>query len=140
MPYSPLLIAPMRKELSSIGFTELLTAESVDAWMAQKTGTALLAVNSASGASAGFLRPALTEVLQRPIPKPERLATVFAGQDVAATERARSYFGDVSASEPSVALFLDGEMVYFVPRYRIEGRDRADLIADFAWAFVEYRG
>lgn len=76
MPYSPLLIAPMRKELSSIGFTELLTAESVDAWMAQKTGTALLAVNSASGASAGFLRPALTEVLQRPIPKPERLATV----------------------------------------------------------------
>ena len=108
--------------------------------MAQKTGTALLAVNSASGASAGFLRPALTEVLQRPIPKPERLATVSPVRMWRRPSGSAATSAMSSASEPSVALFLDGEMVYFVPRYRIEGRDRADLIADFAWAFVEYRG
>ncbi len=140
MPYSPLLIAPMREELTSIGFTELMTAESVDAWMAPKTGTALLVVNFVDGASAGFLRPAVAEALQRQIPKPDRMATVFAAQDIEATERARSYFGDVPASEPSAALFKDGELVWFIPRHRIHGRERDDLIGEFTGAFQEHCG
>ena len=140
MGYSPLLVRPMREELTSIGFTELLTATAVDEWMAQKSGTALLAVNFVDGASAGFLRPALAKVLQRSIPKPDRLATVFAVQDEQATAQARSYFADVPASEPSAALFQEGELVWFLPRHRITARDSDQIADDLQAAFAEYCG
>lgn len=135
--FSPLLVAPMREELTSIGFQELLTAGDVDSFMAPRTGTALLVVNYVDGCSAGMLRPALTEVLQREIPKPDRLGTVFAKQDEAATARARTYLPDVEPSEPSIALFRDGELVWFMGRHRMERRDPQDIAGDLEVAFAE---
>ena len=89
MPYSPLLVKPMREELTSAGVKELLTAQDVDAFMAEKQGTALLIVNSVCGCAAGMARPGVRMALQHER-KPDRVATVFAGQDLEATARARS--------------------------------------------------
>ena len=137
MPYSPLLVKPMREELTSIGVQELMTAADVDAFMDQKSGTALLVVNSVCGCAAGMARPGVRLALEGE-PRPDRTATVFAGQDLEATAQARSYFADIPPSSPSIALFKDGELVHFVPRHRIEGRDAQSLAADLAAAFAEF--
>ena len=139
MPYSEMLVKPMREELTSLGVEELRTPADVDRWMDQREGTALLIVNSVCGCAAGAARPAVREALAGQV-KPDRVATVFAGQDLEATARARSYFADVPPSSPSMALYKDGEMVYFVPRHRIEGRGPQELAGALTQAFEEFCG
>ena len=136
MPYSELMVKPMREELTSAGVKELRTAADVDAFMAEKSGTALLVVNSVCGCAAGMARPGIRQALQNER-RPDRVATVFAGQDLEATARARGYISDVPPSSPSIAFFKDGELVYFIPRHRIEGRDAHAVAGDLATVFNE---
>lgn len=136
MPYSELLVKPMREELTAAGVEELRTAADVDRFMNEKSGSALLVVNSVCGCAAGMARPGVRQALAEG-PRPDRVATVFAGQDLEATARARGYFPDVPPSSPSIALFKDGELVRFVPRHRIEGRSADDVAADLVQAFQE---
>ena len=121
MPYPEELLVPMRRELVDAGVTELKTAADVDTFMSDKSGTALIVINSVCGCAAGSARPGLRLALDNAA-KPVRLATVFAGQDVDAVTRARSYFSDIPPSSPSFALFKAGELVDFLPRHMIEGR------------------
>jgi len=137
MPYSPLLIRPMREELLAVGFEELSTAADVDRFLADTNGTALVVVNSVCGCAAGMARPGVRLAL-REGPRPDRLGTVFAGQDLEATARARAAFGDIPPSSPSMALFKGGELVWFLPRHRIERRDALDVAADLGAAFAEH--
>ena len=139
MPYSPMLVKPMREELTSVGVEELLTPADVDRFMAQREGTALLIVNSVCGCAAGAARPGVRAALSGAV-RPDRVATVFAGQDVEATARARSYVADVPPSSPSMALYKDGALVYFVPRHRIEGRGPQELAGALTQAFEEFCG
>lgn len=136
MPYSPLMVRPMREELTSVGVRELMTPEDVDAFMAEKSGTALLIFNSVCGCAAGMARPGVRLALAQ-AKKPAVVASVFAGQDVEATARARSYIAEIPPSSPSIALFKDGELAYFLPRHRIEGRDAQAVAADLSRAFDE---
>ena len=126
MPYPEMMVKPMREELTTAGFEELRSADEVDRFMNDRSGTALLVVNSVCGCAAGMARPGVRAALEA-APRPERLATVFAGQDLEATARARSYFPDIPPSSPSIAVFKDGELVHFVPRHRIEGRSAQDV-------------
>jgi putative YphP/YqiW family bacilliredoxin len=137
MPYDPNLVQPMREELTRIGVQELRDAAAVDAFMAQKSGTAMIVVNSVCGCAAGMARPGVRLALQADV-KPDRVATVFAGQDLEATGRARDYFKQFPPSSPSIALFKDGEVVHFVPRHQIEGRDALTLANGLAAAFQKY--
>lgn len=136
MPYSPLLVKPMRQELTSAGVEELLTAEDVDRWMEQD-GTGLLVVNSVCGCAAGMARPGVRAALEQG-PRPDRVASVFAGQDLEATARARSHFPDIPPSSPSIAFFKDGELQFFMPRHRIEGRTAEAVAGDLAEVFNEH--
>jgi len=122
MPYDPRLVQPMREELTRIGVQELRTSAEVDEFMSNKTGTTMIIVNSVCGCAAGQARPGVRLALQGAV-KPDRIATVFAGQDLDATARAREFFSQFPPSSPSIALFKDGEVVEFVPRHAIEGRD-----------------
>jgi len=137
MPYDPELVAPMRREMTSMGAVELLTPQDVEAFFADRSGTVLLFVNSVCGCAAGSARPGLRHALQNDH-RPDRVGTVFAGQDVDATRRAREMIGDVPPSSPSAALFKDGELVHFVPRHQIEGRDAPSVAFDFVTAFDRY--
>lgn len=137
MPYDPRLVQPMREELTSIGVQELRNPAEVDTFMAQKSGTALVVVNSVCGCAAGMARPGVKLALQSDV-KPDRAATVFAGQDLDATNRAREYFGKFPPSSPSIALFKDGECVHFVPRHQIEGRNAVDLANALVAAFQKH--
>lgn len=139
MPYSPLLVRPMREELVAAGFRELLTPADVDESLGEKSGTTLLIVNSVCGCAAGMARPGARLALQEG-PRPDRLVTVFAGQDLEATARARAHFADLPPSSPSMALFKDGALVWFLPRHRIEGRDALDVATDLRAAFAEHCG
>lgn len=134
MPYSELLVKPMREELTSAGVEELRTAADVDRFMSEQDGTALLVVNSVCGCAAGMARPGVRLALAEG-PRPDRVATVFAGQDLEATARARGYLPDIPPSSPSIALFKDGELVQFIPRHRIEGRSAQDVAGDLVQAF-----
>lgn len=138
MPYSPLLVKPMREELTNAGVEELRTAEDVDRWM-EESGTGLLVVNSVCGCAAGMARPGVRAALEQG-PRPDRTATVFAGQDLEATARARGHFADVPPSSPSMAYFKDGELVFFMPRHRIEGRSAEDVAGDLVAVFKEHAG
>ena len=135
MPYDELLVRPMREEMVGMGFTELNTPDEVDGFMAEDSGTTLVVVNSVCGCAAGMARPGVRLALENGI-KPDHLATVFAGQDVEATERARSYFGDYPPSSPTMALFKDGELVHFGPRHQIEGLT-AEMVAEALAAALE---
>ena len=122
-------IQPMRDELTGIGFQELTTPDAVDAALGTKEGTTLVFVNSVCGCAAGMARPGMAEALLSTPARPDRLVTVFAGQDREATARARTYFADQPPSSPSIALLKDGEIVAFVPRHHIEGRGPEDVAA-----------
>lgn len=137
MRYDPIMVKPMRQELSAIGFEELLTPEDVDRFMAQDSGTALVVVNSVCGCAAGMARPGVRLALQQG-PRPDRLGTVFAGMEVDAVARARGHFGDYPPSSPSLALFRDGELVHFVPRHHIEGRTAQQVAADLVSALEKH--
>lgn len=135
--YDERMVMPMREELTSLGVTELRTAGEVDEFFGDRTGTALLVVNSVCGCAAGMARPGLRMALEG-ANRPDRLATVFAGQDAEATAQARHHFGHVPPSSPSFALFRDGELAHFVPRHAIEGRRAEDVAADLRAAFAEH--
>ena len=105
--------------------------------MAGQEGTALLVLNSVCGCAAGQARPGVRKALEHQV-RPDRLATVFAGQDVEATARARGYSADIPPSSPSIVLFKDGEVIYFVPRHRIESRSAEDVASDLTAAFDRY--
>ena len=135
--YPEILIIPMREELTKAGAKELRTAEEVDAALAEKSGTALVVVNSVCGCAAGKMRPGVRRALQNAV-RPDRVYTVFAGQDREATDRARQHFGDVPPSSPSLALYRNGELVHFVPRSAIESRTAEDIAQSLAAAFNQY--
>jgi len=137
MPYPEMMVAPMRQDLVRVGFTELRTPEQVDAVLGEEKRTTLVAVNSVCGCAAAMMRPAVYLSLQGD-KKPEVLTTVFAGQDMDATDRARDYITGFPPSSPSVALFKDGELVYFMERHQIEGRYPEDIAADLRAAYEEH--
>lgn len=128
------VVKPMREELTRVGVTELRTPEQVDAALQDTTGTVLLVFNSVCGCAAGQARPGVTLALQHPI-RPDRLYTVFAGQDKDATAQARSYLPEVPPSSPSVALLKDGTLVHFVPREQIENQTAEAIAAQLTDAF-----
>ena len=137
MMYDERFIAPMRRELTDIGVTELRTAEEVDRALSNYTGTALVVVNSMCGCAARMARPAIAAALQH-TNKPELLTTVFAGQDTEATSRARSHFTGYPPSSPSIGLLKGGKLVYMMERHQIEGRSATDIAKDLVGAFDKY--
>jgi putative YphP/YqiW family bacilliredoxin len=139
MPYDPQLVQPMRDEMVRMGARELTTMAQVDTALGDLRGTALLFVNSVCGCAAGNARPALALALSHPT-RPQQILTVFAGQDLDATTRARQYFGEYQPSSPSMALLLDGEVVHFVHRHQIEGRPPEAIAADLIAAFDKFCG
>lgn len=134
MPYDPMLVAPMREELTRLGVQELLTAGEVDDWFGDKERAGLFVINSVCGCAAGQARPSVALALDH-ANRPERVATVFAGQDVEATQRAREHFPEFPPSSPSMVLVAGGEVVHFVPRHRIESRSAQEIAAELAEAF-----
>ena len=126
--YSEEMCAPMREDLTSVGFVALRTAESVSELLDKKEGTVLVMVNSVCGCAAGNARPAVKMTTQFD-KKVDVFATVFAGQDNAATAKAREYMTPFPPSSPSIAVFKDGKLVHFIERHHIEGRS-AEMIAD----------
>ena len=135
--YDPRLVQPMRDELTRIGFQELRTPADVDAALGTGKDVALVVVNSVCGCAARNARPAATLALEH-ARRPNRLLTVFAGQDADATARARSYFTGYAPSSPQMALFKNGELVFMLERKNIEGRAARDIAADLTAAFDRY--
>ena len=135
--YDERMITPMRQELTRVGVEELKTAEAVDAKLKDAKGTTLVVVNSMCGCAARNARPAVTKALQHPT-KPDTLTTVFAGQDTAATARARAYFTGYAPSSPSIALLKDGKLVYMLERHQIESRTADAIAKDLEGAFEKY--
>lgn len=127
--YPEQLVAPMRSDLTAVGFKELKTAEAVDQELKDQKGTTLLVVNSVCGCAAGAARPGIRLALQHSAKKPDHLTTVFAGVDAEAVAKAREYTLPYPPSSPSIALFKDGELVHFVERHHIEGRN-AQMIGE----------
>lgn len=136
--YPEMMIKPMRDELTRLGVEELRSVADVDIALANMEGTAMVFVNSVCGCAAGGARPALAKALQSEGQKPGKVYTVFAGQDLDATARARSYFGEYRPSSPSVALLKDGEVVAFVHRHQIEGRSPDQIATDLVAAFEQH--
>jgi len=135
--YPEEMVQPMREELTRVGFRELRTTEEVDAALAGTKGTALVVVNSICGCAAGRARPAVALALEHAV-RPEQLLTVFAGQDAAATTRARAYFTGFGPSSPSIALLRDGKLVFMLERSNIEGRDAYSIAEDLTAAFDRF--
>jgi putative YphP/YqiW family bacilliredoxin len=138
MPYPPLMVQPMREELTRLGFRELSTAYAVDKEIASSGEPLLLVVNSICGCAAGVARPGVRLSLSHP-GAPKRRATVFAGQDIEATARARSYFEDFPPSSPQIAILEGDRLVHLVQRNEIEGRT-AEQVADALAAAYEKLG
>ena len=138
MPYHEMMVKPMREELTRLGVHELRTVADVDTALGPGEGTIMVFVNSVCGCAAGGARPALAMALAQQGPRPERMYTVFAGQDLDATARARSYFAEYQPSSPSVAFLRDGEVVHFIHRHMIEGRPPQVLARDLLAAFEQH--
>jgi putative YphP/YqiW family bacilliredoxin len=137
MPYPEIMIRPMREELTRLGAEELKTPEAVDEAVASNEGTLMVIVNSICGCAAGKARPGVAMALQHDV-KPDKVATVFAGADIEATERARSYFKGYRPSSPSIAILKGGELVYMLERFQIEGRDATQIAQELTSAFDQY--
>jgi putative YphP/YqiW family bacilliredoxin len=137
MPYDERFVTPMREELTRLGVRELRTPADVDAQLKDAAGTTLVVVNSICGCAARNARPAVATALKHAT-KPDALTTVFAGQDLDATERARSYFTGYRPSSPQIALLKDGKVVFMLERNRIEGRTATEIADDLVGAFDEY--
>ncbi len=137
MPYPEIMIRPMREDLTRLGVEELRTPDEVDNTIRDSKGTLMVVVNSICGCAAGKARPGVALALQNEV-KPDKVATVFAGADIEATERARSYFTGYGPSSPSIALLKDGELVYMLERYQIEGRNANEIAGELTQAFEKY--
>jgi len=136
MPYPEPFIAPMRAELTRLGVTELRTPEQVDDAV-RREGTVMIVVNSVCGCAAGKARPGIAMALQH-ARRPDVAATVFAGGDVDATDRARQYFAPYPPSSPSIGLLRDGKLLFMMERRDIENRDAASIAARLTAAFDEH--
>ncbi len=135
--YDEEIVTPMRQELTRLGVEEMRTPDEVDANLRDSKGTTLVVVNSVCGCAARNARPAVTMALQHPV-KPSKLTTVFAGQDTAATQRARNYFLGYAPSSPQIALLKDGRLVFMLERHNIEGRTANEIAEDLVAAFDKY--
>ena len=137
--YPEIMVIPMREELTRMGVQELRTAEEVDGAIVSQPGTTMVIVNSICGCAAGRMRPAVRLALQNSV-RPDKVFTVFAGQDSEATERARGYFTGYPPSSPSIALFRDGKLVYMMQRSDIEHREAADIATELKKTFDKFCG
>ena len=135
--YDERIVTPMRQELTRLGVEEMRTPEEVDANLKDAKGTTLVVVNSVCGCAARNARPAVALAL-RNAAKPEKLTTVFAGQDPDATKRARSYFTGYPPSSPQIGLLKDGKIVFMLERHNIEGRTANEVAEDLVAAFDKY--
>ena len=137
MPYPEEWVRPAREELIRLGVQELSTPEDVDKALKETSGTIMVVVNSICGCAAGKARPGIARALQEE-PRPDLVTTVFAGQDMEATTRAREYFLPYPPSSPSIALLRDGKLVYMMQRHQIESRESDAIAGDLREAFQEY--
>ena len=137
MPYSELMIHPMREELTRIGVEELRTPEDVQKTIEGSKGTVMVVVNSICGCAAGKARPGIARALQHNV-RPDKVGTVFAGADIEATDKARSYFTGYEPSSPSIALLKDGQLVYMMERRQIEGKDASQVATELIQAFDQH--
>ena len=135
--YDERFVTPMRQELTRLGIEELRTSAEVDAKLKDATGTTLVLVNAVCGCAARNARPAVASALQHEV-KPDHLTTVFAGQDVEAVARARSYFTGYAPSSPQIGLLKDGKLVFMLERHQIEGRTAEEISKDLVGAFGQY--
>jgi putative YphP/YqiW family bacilliredoxin len=135
--FPEIMVVPMREELTRLGIEELRTAADVDRVVAGYPGHTMVVVNSICGCAAGRMRPAVRLALQNST-IPSHVVSVFAGQDMEATERARSYFTGYPPSSPSIAILRDGKLVYMMQRHQIETRDAAAIAADLKAAFDQH--
>ena len=135
--YPEIVVIPMREELTRVGVQELRSAEEVDRAIASQAGTAMVVVNSICGCAAGRMRPAVRMALQNSA-RPEKMFSVFAGQDKEATDRARSYFTGYPPSSPSIALLRDGKLIHMIQRSDIEHREAVDIAAELKKAFDKF--
>lgn len=137
MPYSELLIKPMREDLTRLGIKETRKPEEVDAVIRDTDGTVMVIVNSVCGCAAGKARPGIALALQNET-VPKEVVTVFAGADIEATDRARSYFRPYPPSSPSIALLRGGQLLYIMERRQIEGRDAYQIAQELKAAFDKH--
>lgn len=137
MPYPEMLVAPMRAELTNVGFTEMKTPEEVENHLASAKGMSLVVVNSVCGCAAGAARPGIIRSLTND-KKPDQLLTVFAGQDLDAVAKAREFMLPYPPSSPSVALFKDGQLVHFIERLKIEGHSAEQVSEQLKEAYNKY--
>jgi putative YphP/YqiW family bacilliredoxin len=135
--YPEQLVAPMRADLTSVGFNELKTPADVESALKEQ-GTTLMVINSVCGCAAGAARPGIKWALQNSAKKPGHLTTVFAGVDKEAVAKAREFTLPYPPSSPSIALFKDGELVHFVERHHIEGRNAQMIGQHLVEVFEEY--
>ncbi|NIM48990.1 MAG: BrxA/BrxB family bacilliredoxin [Gemmatimonadales bacterium] len=135
--YDPTMVQPMRDELTQIGFQELLTPEDVDRALTAAEGTLLVVVNSVCGCAAGSARPGVRLALEHGT-GPDRLATAFAGMEIDAVERVRSWFVGYPPSSPQIGLFKDGQLVHLLERQDIEGRSAEAIASKLTSAFDQY--
>ncbi len=136
--YPEQLVAPMRADLTEVGFKELKSAADVDNHLADHKGTSLVVINSVCGCAAGAARPGIKWAIQNSAKKPDQLTTVFAGVDTEAVAKAREYTLPYPPSSPAIALFKDGELVHFVERHHIEGRNAQMIGEHLLEVFDEY--
>jgi putative YphP/YqiW family bacilliredoxin len=135
--YPEIMVIPMREELSRLGIQELRTASEVDRLIPSQSGTTLVVVNSICGCAAGRMRPAVRMALQNGS-RPDKMFSVFAGQDKDATDHARAYFTGYAPSSPSIALLQDGKLVHMMERSDIEHREAADIAMELKTLFDKY--
>src|SRR5689334_11549546 len=134
MPYPEMLVKPMREDLTRFGVEETRTPEEVDNVIRNTKGTVMVVVNSVCGCAAGLARPAIGMALKHSV-VPDKVVTVFAGADIAATDRARGYFKGYFPSSPSVGILQNGQIVFMLERHQIEGRNPESIAKDLTDAF-----
>ncbi len=137
MPYSEILIKPMREDLTRLGVEETRTPEQVEEAISSTKGTLLVVVNSVCGCAAGKARPGVGMALQHEA-RPDRAITVFAGADIEATARAREHFAPYPPSSPQIGLFKDGRLVFMLERHQIENRHAQEIAQELTQAFDRY--
>jgi bacilliredoxin len=137
MPYSEILIKPMREDLTRIGVEETRSPEQVQEAINDTKGTLLVVVNSVCGCAAGKARPGIAMALQNPA-RPDRTITVFAGADIEATAKAREHFAPYPPSSPQIGLFKDGQLVFMLERHQIENRFAEQIAQELTQAFDRF--
>ena len=136
--YPEYMVAPIREDLTSAGFEQLMTPEEVEKVLSENEGTVLVAVNSVCGCAAAKARPALKMAVSAADKRPTKLVTVFAGMETEAVAKAREHMLPYPPSSPSIALFKNGELVHMIERYHIEGNDLVRIVDNLKGAFEEY--